>query len=194
VSWQETPDYVGWSPRFPSGYSASVPGGAFLYVPAGQLAATDLRARAQTAAAVGAQLGTPAPVSNLARREGVTFDRGPSIEKIERLAGPLPRVKIEDVVGAETGAKIAPPAVKKPEPRSPAAEPAGTPARSPDIEVMRRAGAENAREARAVTEQKAAPPTTIGVVRLVPKREAAPGAGRRRETPRDKAAPADSTK
>ncbi len=120
VSWQQSDSYVGWAPSFPSGYStSSIPGGAYVYVPTGDLANTDLATKVQTREQVGAErLGTPQPVVHVVERGGVRFNAGPSFEDYERRFGPLPRVKIEDAPASRPGTK------------APAGEPATAPARA----------------------------------------------------------------
>jgi hypothetical protein len=203
VDWQETPGYVGWSPMLPTGVSpTTIPGGPFVYAPVGQLAATDLRARLRNAQDLAGRLGVPAPVENIVVRDGVRINLGPDITRVEREAGPLARVKIEDIAATA-------PAVPKPashpgrEPaRAPAHESAVEPARpatSPpgpatSIEAMRRAAEEGARQARALGETKAAPPHTIRVLRPVGKPAPRPHEGGARESLPDRGARADSTR
>jgi len=208
VSWQETPDYVGWAPVFPPGFSTGlVPGGEYLYVPTGELTSPDLKARVQTRDQVGERLGAPRPIENPMEHDGVTFNAGPKFERIERLAGPLPRVKIEELVPAagpgsqpasRPGRPTPPTARRQPVAQTPGTEPAPAAgaAASPDVEAMRRAAAEAARQARAVTEQKTEPPSSVGIVRPELRREPAPAGprpGRTRE-PHREPAKADSAK
>ena len=113
-----TDDYVGWAPLLPPGYSPELaPGGGYLYVTIASLAAPDLPRRARTSAQVGqaVALGTPVTVDNLRRQGGVVFNAGPAIGVVERRAGPLPRVRLEDLspeleAGAETPSSPARPA------------------------------------------------------------------------------------
>jgi hypothetical protein len=208
VSWEETPDYIGWAPLFPAGFSTGlVPGGEYLYVPTAELVDTDLRTRVRTRDQVGGQLGAPRPIENPLEHDGITFNAGPRFERIERLTGPLPRVKIEDLFpaagpGTKPGSRPDRPAApvprKEPVARTPAARPAPpAPGTSPaDVQAMRRAAAEAARQARSVTERRSAPPASVGIVRPEVKR--GPGLresarGKARETGRERAE-ADSTK
>jgi hypothetical protein len=177
VSWVMTDDYVGWAPLPPPGYSPDLaPGGGYLYVTISALAATDLPRRARTSAQVGVALGTPVVVDNLRRQGGVVFNAGPAIGTVERRAGPLPRVRIEDLspaAGAETPsspARPAPAGVTVPEP----ARGRGVPARgSGSAGLVRRSGEEAAQRARSVVERGATPPATVGILRPDLARESA---------------------
>jgi len=186
VSWEETPDYIGWAPMSPPGYdSGLVPGGLFTYVPTAELPATDVETRIRTKDQIGERLGPPQPVENPVERDGVRFNAGPKFEVIERRSGPLPRVKIADLLPG-TGPATRPGAgpdrpAASPPPRPPAATKHGTrpgtdgPAdEAAAVEAMRRAAEESARSARSVTERNAAPPPSIGVVRRLAKPEPAP--------------------
>lgn len=207
VSWEETPDYIGWSPMFPPGYGPElVPGGGYVYVPAAELPAPDVQTRTRTRDQIAERLGPPRPIENPLERGGVTFNAGPKFDDIERRSGPLPRVKIEDLFpGGSPAVKPGrrpvpsrPPAVQKP-----GAQPApvGTAAETAAVEAMRRAAEETARSARSVTEKNAAPPSSINVVRREAKHETAPSEKPDEATPRERPrkpgrdqAEADSTK
>jgi hypothetical protein len=210
VSWEETPDYVGWAPMSPPGYDSGViPGGGYTYVPTGQLASTDLQTHTLTKDQLGEKLGLPQPIVNPVERDGVRFNAGPKFDVIERRAGPLPRVKIEDLFpggnpvtkpGARPGVQ---PATTPSTAPKPGARPApGRPAdEAPGVDAVRRAAEESARSARSVTEKNASPPPTIGVVRRMPKPDAAPGERPREGAPQERPrgpdrgpAEADSTK
>ncbi len=179
VNWQWTPDYVGWSPMSPPGYSSGlVPGGSYVYVPTGALPSSDLRAQIRTQEQLGAAVSQPHPIERLEKRDGVTFNAGPAFEMIEKLAGPLHKVKIQDVLPGEiartkeTPAPAGPSAQGRPEvQRGPAGPLPRTPA---EVQAMREAGEEAAREARRVADSKGATPPSIRLVRPSVK----PGPGR----------------
>ena len=98
VNWQANDNYVGWAALPPRGASNSAaPGGAFSYAPASDLGSTDLKSRLVNADQLGDKIAAAKPVQNLDRQDGVTFNRGPSLEWIEHLAGPLGRAKIDDI-------------------------------------------------------------------------------------------------
>ena len=213
VSWEETPDYIGWAPMFPSGYGPElVPGGGYVYVPTAELPATDVQTRVRTKDQIGEKLGQPRPIENPVESGGVRFNAGPKFDVIERRSGPLPRVKIEDLSpGGGSVTKPAarpdrrpaltpsrPLAVRKPGVRP---APAGTTADTTVVEAMRRAAEETARSARSVTERNAAPPHSIGVVRRAVKHAPAPSENPGEATPQERPrkpgrsqAEADSTK
>jgi hypothetical protein len=167
VAWAMSDDYVGWAPLPPRGYAPELaPGGGFLYVPLSSLAATDLPRRARTAAQLGVALGTPVAVEDLRERDGVVFNAGPPFALVERRAGPLTRVTLEDLAPAADGA---PPAAARPGRHAPARGPGASGPAAP----VRRSGEEAARQARSVTERGAAPPPVVGVLRPDLRREAA---------------------
>ena len=142
VSWVMSDDYVGWAPLFPPGYAPDLAsGGAYLYVPLASLASSDLQQLARTGTQVGEALGTLVTVDNLRQQDGVVFNAGPDIGLVERRAGPLARVRLEDL---------------SPAPEAGAPRPAA---------AVRRSGEEAARQARAVTQRGDAPPPTVGVLR-----------------------------
>lgn len=156
VAWAQEGDYIGWTPLQPGGSTYSgIPGGAYNYVPASQLAATNLSSHVVSAAQLGAAAGSPEPILNMAERDGVQFNRGPKFEAIERVAGPLNRVKLEDVTR--------PGAAPAPGRRESAAAP--KPPGSSVIANTRRAAVEAAREAKSIAEQGAGAPASVPVVR-----------------------------
>ncbi|MBI5710846.1 MAG: hypothetical protein HZC42_11165 [Candidatus Eisenbacteria bacterium] len=187
VSWEYTDDYIGWAPRLaPGSAPGAIPGGPFVWVPMGELPATDLKTRVRTAPQLAERLGAPKPIENLAERDGVRFNRGPELGLIERAAGPLSRVKIEDVVPPS------PPGLRAPREPAPGIG-AREPARPPDlIEQTRRAAEEAARAARALAATKSPAPATLPVIRPVGPAPSRPAP--KREPPAGKSAPADSTK
>jgi len=203
VSWEETPDYIGWSPMLPTGFGPElVPDGAYLYVPVAELPATDLQTKAQTQTQLGEKLGKPLPIENLRDRDGVRFNAGPKLDAIERRTGPLTPVKIEDLFSARRpparpgGRPDHPPAVAPSGPlpvQNPGARraPARTAEDSTAVEAMRRAAEASAREARAVTGSNAAPPSSIGLVRPDVRREPVPEEKPREAVPRERPRRAD---
>ncbi len=63
VSWEQSGDYVGWSPLMASG-GTNPPGGAYTWAPMGQLGGTNLRANTASTAQLGEAVAHPEPVSN----------------------------------------------------------------------------------------------------------------------------------
>ncbi len=190
VSWEQTPDYVGWSPQFPSGFSgAAVPGGSYLFVPTAQLATPDLKTQLLTRGQVGAKLGTPEPVVDEVERDGVKFNRGPSIAAVEKLAGHLDRVKVEDMPALSS-----PPAKGSAgsKPAAPGAASGG--GTRPQVEALKQAGEDQAEAARWTVTNKTPPPLKIQILRHLKPRSAEP-AGEKPASPEEKkAAPADTSK
>ncbi len=198
VSWEETPDYIGWAPRFPDGYGPDLaPDGGYLYVQIADLPAADVQARVRTKGQLGEGLGLPRRIENLLVRDGVRFNAGPKLDGIERRSGPLTRVKLEDLFssgpavtrpGAGPARQTAPAPsdpflARKPGPRR---APAGAFGDSTTVEAMRRAAEEAARAARAVTRSGAAPPPSIGVVRRAVEREPGPAGRPGEAVPRER--------
>ena len=179
VDWQLADNYVGWAPLGPRGVDyGGIPGGAYTYVPMSALASTDLRAHMVPASAIAEHVAQAEPVLNTVERGGVTIHRGPRFEAVERVAGPLMRVRLSEA--ATGGAKRAPGAGPSPE----------------EIEATQRAAEDAARQARGIAERGGAPPARLSVVRPVlvtaPAEKPAAPAGR---TPgRGSAAKPDSTR
>ncbi len=105
VSWVMTDDYVGWAPLLPPGYSTELaPGGGYLYVTIGSLAAPDLPRRARTPAPRGGARGPPG------RGAGLASSRRRRDERARRDGGPpaRPRSQGDDAMtgGPQTAAEI----------------------------------------------------------------------------------------
>jgi hypothetical protein len=160
VAWQATDSYVGWAPLMPgrSSYNA-VPGGAFTYVPAKDLAATNLKDRLVSEAQLGAEAAAARPVENLAVQDGVTINRGPSLEWLGPRAGPINLAKIEDLVPATRLAAAADSA------RPGTAAPARTGLTSNQVVVVQRAAERAAREARLLAARGGTLPSRLSLVR-----------------------------
>jgi hypothetical protein len=192
VSWEETPDYIGWAPISPAGYdSGLVPGGLYTYVPTSELATTDVQTRTRTKDQIGEKLGSPQRIENPRERDGIRFNAGPRFDAIERRSGPLSRVKIEELLpdgGPATRPRARP-------------APAGAAGDTTTVEATKRAAEEVARAARSVTGKNTVPPPSIGMLRRTAKPGTAPGEKLREAATRERArksgrapAGADSTK
>jgi hypothetical protein len=161
VDWRATDTYVGWAPTAPRGASSSaVPGGAFTYVAADELAETDLKNHTVSANDLGEAAAQARPIQNIAESSGVRFNRGPSLQWIERVAGPLNRARIDDVAPAIS---LAAPSGMRQRARGDLSSKTDRPADS--LVVVQRAAEKAAREARLVTEQGSAPPERLSMVR-----------------------------
>ena len=176
VTWEQTSDYVGWAPLLPDGSSQStLPPEAMRWAPLGALGATDLSTRSVSTAQLGAKAAEARPVRNVIERNGVRFNAGPSIEAVEKVAGPLQRVRLA-------------------EPSDPAArsDRGGAAEANARIEAMRRAGQDAAREAEMIQRVGGPPPSRVSVPRPVLPARKAPDAhpGGRRGA----AAPVDTTR
>lgn len=172
VSWEMGAEYVGWAPLPPDNYSpGSIPAEATRWAPIDALAATDLSARIVSTAQLGAKAASARPVRNIVERGGVRFNAGPPLDVVERVTGPLPRVRF---------AEMDPPA------RGDRGAAADATAR---IEATRRAGGEAAREAALLSRTGGPIPSRVPLVRPeLPARrapETRPGAGRGAAAPAD---------
>lgn len=165
VDWRESPDYVGWAPRMPSGIDyGSVPGGAFVFVPAARLPSTSVATGLLTVDQLGAQGAELEPVQNTVERDGVLINRGPSLERIEKITGLLPRGTIADLVPAER--RLSGGALRQRDTSATAAD-------EDLVRLTQRAAIEAARDAESLVEAKGIAPTRIPIVRPVGR---APGA------------------
>jgi hypothetical protein len=179
VNWQLADAYVGWTPLGSRGLAmGGPPGGGYTYVPLSRLASTDLKSQIVPAAEIARQLADAKPVDNTVERGGVTINRGPKFEVVERFSGPLSRVRISDGAG---GSKRAPGT--------------GQQAIENDLEATRRAAEDAARQARGIVERGGAPPARLPVVRPVLSAPAAKPAEPPRRTPgKGQAAAPDSAR
>lgn len=194
VDWRAGDNYVGWAPRMPSGIAYdAIPGGAYVYVPTGQLPSTSVATGILTAEQVETDLPTIEPVHNMAEHDGVVFNRGPSIERIERVTGLLMRGSVNDLIPADQRAPVSALGDRAESEKTPNEE---------LIRLTRRVGLEAARDAESVTDAGAPPPLRIPIVRPVGRgveaRPAAPApvqkTRERREKPATKTAEPDTSR
>jgi hypothetical protein len=182
VTWQLADQYAGWAPLGPRGID--MPGGGYTYVPLSQLASTDLKAQIVPADRIASQIALARPVNNTAVRAGVTINRGPRLDVVERATGPLARVRLSEVApgapkrGASAGAG------------------ASTMSLEEQIAATRHAAEDVTRQARTVAGTGAAPPARLSVVRpmLAPPPAAKAAATEERTPGRGKTAAPDTTR
>ena len=67
------------------------------------ITATDLSSRIVHESDVRDKIGDAKPVENMVKSAGITFNRGPRLDWVERATGPLQRARIEDLVPAGAG-------------------------------------------------------------------------------------------
>ena len=157
VSWEANDQYVGWAPlmaRSPA--PGTVPGGLYNFVPLQQLPNADLAGHIVTAAQVPIDAGALRRVENLTQRDGVRFDRGPSIDLVDSHRPTLPAgsQQVEDApwLGGVTSRQVVC------EAEAPVAD---------EVAATRRAAAEAARAARAIVERGGTAPARLPVVRPI---------------------------
>ena len=159
VDWRESPDYVGWAPRMPSSIDyGGIPGGAFVFVPTVQLPATTVSAGLLSLDQLGESAADLEPVRNTAEANGVLFNRGPSIERIERATGLLQRGTIADLI---------PPDRRLPGSELRERDSSATPIDRELLQLTQQAGEEAARVAESTVEAKGFAPLRIPVVRPI---------------------------
>jgi hypothetical protein len=184
VDWRATEDYVGWAPVMPPGMDPGiVPGGAYVYLPTMQLPSTNASVGILRADAIGAAVARSERVRNLEERDGVTFNRGPSIEAVERVVGPLPRSRLDDLVPRNMALE-----------RSAASDTA-RPGGDDAVERTQQAGVRAAREAKTFVRQGGRAPERLPVVRpLGVAGEPTSPAPRKKPAPAPRKAPPDSAR
>jgi hypothetical protein len=155
VDWREGDGYIGWAPSGPNGGNFDqVPGGPYLYVPISQFPSTDVGVHVQTAYQLRDRLGMLTPIENVGEHEGVRFNRGPEVGRVEQAVGrPLPLVKLD-----EKGVVVAPASE-----HAKAMPPGHTHADS--VASVKQQADEAMREARDITASKAPAPPHIKVMR-----------------------------
>lgn len=107
VSWQAGGPWVGWAAMSPSGMPVTgsrLPNGSsFVFAPVQNLGLANVATSLVTRDALGSAATAMRPVVNPGERDGVRFNRGPSISEIERVQGrTLERARLEDVLPART--------------------------------------------------------------------------------------------
>lgn len=175
TDWQVYGDYVGWAPMMARG-SSTPKEDPWHFLPANQLAATDLKGRILTRQDVAARAPEESfrTVENFATVNGVTVNRGPSLDWIERKAGPVSRVRIADIA------------------QGPNAPAEGAQATTPGIRELSHRAAEAAKDTKRIAEAGARPPQEVPLLRLLEKKREAEAAPKKPPLP--SRAPADSAK
>lgn len=179
VTWELSSQYVGWAPLVPEG--GRLPEGAMRWAPIGALARADVSTRMVPASQIREEIANARTVRNVVERDGVRFNAGPPVEVVERVAGALPRVKIEGPAAREGRGD-----------RGAAGD------LTSRIEATRRAGADAAREAGLIARTGGALPSRVPIVRpelpARPSGEGRQGAEQRPGRGRGRTAPADTTR
>jgi len=174
VAWAGNQSYVGWAALTPSGN----PAGRFIVVPVAEMGTTDLRSHVLSQDRAVSVLRDSKPIENFAEVDHTIVNRGPSIDWVEQVAGPLTRARLEDVnprpdLGRSTTSG---PAVAD-------ERPAVTPERRgiPSPTEFRKAAESEAAKTRTIMQQKQPAPEVIPRILLTdaPARPASPAAAPR---------------
>ena len=152
VAWNSNDQYVGWAALSPS----NTPTNGFHVVARGDLGTTDLRSRMVPAEQVSEIVQKTQPIKNYDQVDHVTVNRGPKIEWVEQVTGPLTRARVQDLVPFGKTPQTVPAAEDGQKPAAPAA-PAAV---SPKSEFQRAAEAD-ARKVRTMIQQKQPAPDVI---------------------------------
>jgi hypothetical protein len=91
VAWQANDDWVAWaplSPRDTPDFGPGLPGGPFVYAPLRTLGSTDVTSQVVTRDKAGEAAASLQTVQNTAVRNGVRFNLGPAIARVEKAAPP----------------------------------------------------------------------------------------------------------
>ncbi len=169
VAWTGNQSYVGWAALSPSGQ----PAGRFQVVPVTQLGTTDLRSHVLAPERASTALREAQPIENYAEVEHTVVNRGPSIDWVERAAGPLRRARIEDMaqrLAIDRGWRQGPTLGDQ------ESAPAPQPRRLQRPAEFRKTAESDAAKTRAIMQQKQAPPEVIPRILLsdVPLRPSSP--------------------
>jgi hypothetical protein len=179
VDWQVADDYVGWAPRVaraPAGGVANAD--AWRYIPVAQMTSTAITGQLLKRSQLGPRAERLESIQNFAATNGVTFNRGPSFEMVEKQVGRLALVRIDEIA---TG------------PGAPRDSGAATPL-TPSVEATRRAAEEAARDAKRIAESGAPAPREVPIIRYLRERPDRGLPGKPLPAPGRRRAPADSTR
>jgi hypothetical protein len=157
VDWRVTESSVGWAPLSPRGTPQL---SAYHFVPASELGSTDLKEHALTGSELSSALDRAESVVNVGQSEGLRFNRGPSIEWVERRTGPLTRARIEDLIPST-------PLASRPWSGGPRANetPAQTSPAPDSVAAVQRAAERAASEARTMIKSNGRVPQQLRMVR-----------------------------
>ena len=150
VSWAADDQYVAWAPLAPGrDFDSAAPANSYTVVPRASMGSTDLATHTLSVDRLGARADALHPVANLDRAEGVVFNRGPRVDWVEQVRGPLLRARVQDLVPG----------------RSVAQEPKTGPATSPRHAEDQRIAEQAAQRTRQMMQLKSASPEVLQMVR-----------------------------
>jgi len=156
VNWEMSADYVSWAPILAQGSDpGAIPGGPRIWAPISALGSGDLASRVIHDDQIGVRNADARPLNDAVQRNGVVIHRGPPLERVESVTGPLQRVRL-----AEIGATPAMKSARRGETTT------LTPAEfTAQIEATKKAADEAAREAQGYSSMSGALPARVSVVR-----------------------------
>jgi hypothetical protein len=186
VAWTANDQYVGWAALAPNGGpSKPATASSFMYVPRSAMGSTNLQSRILSPSA-SRSVGEQRPVQNLDAVDQVLVNKGPRIDWVEQVAGPLQRTTVQEITripDTHTG--------HAPSDGSTHAAPA--PASTERKDTLQRQAEENARQTRAMMKQKQPSPRVIPMIKPMPKKDE--GSQKSDTGPKESApAPADTTR
>lgn len=161
VSWAADEQYVAWAPLAPGrDFDSSAPASWYRAAPRASMGSTDLATQSVTVDRLGEHANSLRPIANIDRADGVVFNRGPRVDWVEQVRGPVTRAKLQDLVPARV--VTAPTDPKTESPIAPRTTDPGTTARDDQ-----RAAEQAAQRTRQLMQVKASAPQTLPVVRPI---------------------------
>jgi len=114
VAWHDNDDWVGWAPLPPdalwdastglrSGDTGRIPASSWCFVPRQSLAASNLRPHVVTVMRNAILLSRTSDATRFSAREGRPVNEGVDIAQVERVARPIPRLKVADADSPSDG-------------------------------------------------------------------------------------------
>jgi hypothetical protein len=103
VTWNTNETSVAWAPLGPnSTWTAPAQGAQYNVIARQDLGSPELKAKIVTGEQAQSALAGAESVRNLDQTNGVTYNRGPRIDWVERVTGPLRRAQLEDLVAPQS--------------------------------------------------------------------------------------------
>ena len=161
VAWAGNDSYVGWAALGPNGSNTAASN--FHFVARANLGSTDLRSKIVPPEQTVRIARQAEPIENLDEVDRVVVNKGPRIDWVEAVAGPLKRARVEDITALSRD-KVAGAASPASDPSK--SEPASGGVRPKD--ELKRVAEADARRVRTIMHEKQAPPEVIPRLKPVP--------------------------